>query len=151
MEVMESSLQNKRRELFDPIRKKWFLATPEEIVRQKLLCHLIDRCHFPLEVIAVEKKLSELPHLSNIKGRIPERRIDVLCFAPQLAFPLLLIECKGVPLQEKMLAQVWGYNAFIRAPFIALINETTIWLESEKRERKGFIPSYQELIQVCKR
>ena len=122
MEVMASSPLNKRREIYDPIRQKWIVATPEEIVRQKCISYLIENCQFPSSLISIEKKLSELPHLNERKKDLPERRLDLLCFGPKLAFPLLLIECKAVPLQDKMLSQVWGYNAYIGAPFIALVN-----------------------------
>lgn len=154
MEVMESSPLSKRREIFDPIRQKWLVATPEEIVRQKCIAYLIEKCQFPQEVITLEKKLSELPHLAERKQKLPERRLDLLCFGPQLAFPLLLIECKAVPLQEKMLSQVWGYNSFVNAPFVALVNDRQLsfsWEENGETRYRDFIPPYQELIAACKK
>jgi len=149
---MESSPLNKQQEIFDPIRQKWILATPEEIVRQKCISYLVENCSFPLEVISVEKKLSELPSLCERKKSLPERRLDVLCFGPELAFPLLLIECKAIALQDKMLSQVWGYNAFIGAPFVALVNDKEIrmgWEENGESRYRDFIPTYQELIKAC--
>ena len=143
-----------RTDTFDPIRQKWLIASPEEIVRQKCIAHLIEKCQFPQEVIAVEKRLSELPHLAERKLRLPERRLDLLCFAHQLAFPLLLIECKAVPLQEKMLSQVWGYNSYVKAPFVVLVNDRELsfsWEENGETRYRDFIPSYQELIAACKK
>ena len=154
MEVMESSPQSKKREILDPIRQKWLVATPEEIVRQKCLAYLIDQCKFPRDVITIEKKLSELPHLSLRKQELPERRLDILCFAPKLDFPLLLIECKAVPLQEKMLSQVWGYNSYVGAPFVVLINDKELsfsWEENGETRYRDFIPPYPELINACKK
>ena len=156
MAVMESYLPSKVEELYDPIRQKWMVVTPEEIVRQKFIAYLIESRLFPEEVIAVEKKLSELPFVKEQKNKVPDRRLDILCFGPQLSYPLFLIECKAIPLSEKMLSQVWGYNAFIQAPFIALVNEKEIIMgREEKGERRydDFVPKYQNLIEeydVCK-
>lgn len=146
---MESSPPSREQELYDPIRKRWVVATPEEIVRQKLVMHLTKTCQFPIEVMTVEKKLSELPHLLEKKQSLPERRLDLLCFGPKLAFPLLLIECKAVPLNEKMLTQVWGYNAYVEAPFVALVNENQIkmrWEENGQSRYRDFMPTYEELV-----
>ena len=105
--------------------------------------YLIDRCQFPQEVIAIEKKLSELPHLRLEKRKLPERRLDILCFGPKLSFPILLIECKAVPLHEKMLSQVWGYNSYVGAPFVVLVNDKELsfsWEENGETRYHDFIP-----------
>lgn len=152
MEAMESSPQSKKREIFDRIRQRWLVASPEEIVRQKCITYLIETCQFPQEVILIEKSLSELPHLKLHKQQLPERRLDLLCFGPKLSFPLLLIECKAVPLQEKMLSQVWGYNSYVGAPFVALVNDQELsfsWEENGETRYRDFIPPYQKLIAAC--
>jgi len=107
--------------LHDPIRKSWVEATPEEQVRQHLIQQLI-KLGYPPALMVVEKALSELPHL---KGRsdVPLRRIDVLCYAKRDSLhPLLLVECKAEPLSKKAERQLIGYNAFVGAPYIALVN-----------------------------
>jgi len=149
---MGSFLQSKRNEVYDPIRRQWVTATPEEKVRQALVQYLVKKCHFPLSVISIEKKLSELPFVKQPKKELPDRRLDLLCFGPKLSYPLLLIECKGVPLQEKMVSQVLGYNAFVQARFVALVNASEIkfiWEENEEVHERASIPSYQELVKTC--
>jgi hypothetical protein len=144
MVVMALSPQN--RQIYDPIRKKWFDALPEEIVRQKVLSHLVNDLGFPPRYIVVEKKLSELPNLSHLN--LPERRIDILCMEAKTFRPLLLVECKGVSLQEKMFAQALGYNAYIQAPLICLANDTNFLLRWEKDTLKNLqnqLPSYDQL------
>ena len=115
MKTMESLSPS--RELYDPIRKSFVKKTPEEEVRQSLLVKMIQELGYPLSLIAVEK---ELP--------TPKRRLDILCHALIAGeiHPLLLIECKAVPLNEKALWQVVGYNTFVSAPFIAIVNEKQI-------------------------
>lgn len=105
-------------ELFDPFRRKWVVASPEELVRQKCLRRLTESLGYPASLIAVEKSLKEL-----VQGPFPPlRRADILCFT-QSGSPLLLIECKAVALNEAMQRQLKGYNYYVKAPFIALVNE----------------------------
>ncbi len=119
--------------IYDSIRETWVEASPEEIVRQKLLAFMVDHLGYPKHLIAVEKKLSEFPTLRDQKMDLPNRRIDVVCFAQGSLSPLLLIECKATKIEKKMFAQLFGYNAFIQAPYTCLTNhkETIFcWLEA---------------------
>lgn len=144
MEAMGSSLQNKK--VYDPIRRRWLVATPEELVRQRILLHLTQELGYPPHAIAIEKKLSELPMLKH--REVPDRRLDILCFESETLRPLLLIECKGVSLQDKMLSQVMGYNAFIGAPLICLANEREFLLGWDDETRPlpfERLPTYQTL------
>lgn len=141
---MGSSLPNKK--VYDPIRKKWCVATPEECVRQKILIYLIEFLGYPPHAMSIEKKLSELPMVQGEK--IPERRVDILCCESTSCRPLLLIECKGVPLSKKMLAQVSGYNAFIGAPLICLANDQELilgWGGDIRETPFKILPTYQAL------
>lgn len=144
MAAMVSSPQNKR--LYDPIRKKWVGATPEEFVRQKVLDFLTGALGYPSHGIVVEKNLSELPHLQG--EEVPLRRMDILCYETKSIRPLLLIECKKDPLQDKMLAQVMGYNAFVKAPLVCLANDKEFLLGWEDPKRAMVfdqLPSYGKL------
>jgi hypothetical protein len=144
MAAMVSSTQNKK--VYDPIRKKWVIATPEELARQKILYLLTHELGYPPHAIAIEKKLSELPHLQQIE--VPTRRIDILCYETGILRPLLLIECKGMPLQQKMLAQLMGYNAFIKAPLICLANDGEFllgWEDPKRAMPLDRLPNYKKL------
>ncbi|NGX51615.1 MAG: hypothetical protein K1060chlam2_01488 [Chlamydiae bacterium] len=141
---MESSLLSKQ--LYDSIRKKWIEATPEEIVRQRLLTFMVKELGYPKHSLAIEKSLSEL--VQDLP--VPNRRLDILCFETESLKPLLLIECKAVPIHEKMFAQVMGYNAYIDAPLICLANQESIYLGWKGREmsQEG-LPTYLELVHAC--
>ena len=145
MGVMASCLLNK---IFDPFRKEWVVSTPEEIVRQNFLSYMIKELGYPQHLIALEKSLRELPSLKGQK--VPLRRIDILCFERKTLSPLLLVECKAVPINRKSLPQVMGYNAFIKAPFIALVNANSIvfgWKDEEKNRwcYGDALPQFTEL------
>lgn len=110
---------------------------------------------YPQENLALEKTLNQLPHLQT-KTRLPKRRIDLIVYAKDLHpshpfYPLLLIECKAIPLTDKVLRQIIGYNQFIEAYFIAAVNQTSAYLgwynpsEQDFCFQKGF-PSYAELL-----
>jgi hypothetical protein len=126
MEIMGLLKPNSR--LFDPVRKKWVEPEPEEIIRQELIQKMLSELGYPLSLLAVEKELSLLPHLRLVQREaVPKRRADVIVFAKEIhpdhvLFPLLMVECKAVPLTPKFARQVVGYNSFVQAPYLALAN-----------------------------
>jgi hypothetical protein len=126
MATMESSSQ--RNDLFDPIRKKWVEKNPEEKIRQSLLRQMTEKLGYPVSLIAIEKEIGQLPHTTSVNHRIPKRRADIVVYAKKAdaLHPVLMIECKAVPLTPKFAQQVIGYNSFVKAPFIALANETQV-------------------------
>ena len=141
--------------LFCPLRKKWVSALPEEKIRQALVHDMTQRLGFPLGSIVLEKSLSQLPHLQTSTS-LPKRRADLIVLAknlhPQYPFyPLLLVECKAVPLTQKVLRQIVGYNQFVKACFIAAVNQTTAytgWYDPEQQDycfQEGLV-SYERLI-----
>ena len=154
---MGLSPQNRASEikkLYDPFRNIFVEANPEEVIRQKILHYLVSTLHYPKEMMVIEKQLSELPHLQEQVGQAPKRRLDILCYALlfEKLVPLLLLECKGVPLQREMLPQVMGYNSYIQAPFFALVNGEEIllgWKEKEEYRYIDYIPSYENLRGYC--
>lgn len=122
--------------LYDPFRELFVKGTPEETVRQRYLDLLTNELGFPASLIAVEKSLRELVK----DARPPSRRVDILCFEPS-GRPLLLIECKAVPLTKAMQRQVRGYNYFVKAPFIALVNnEEALFAEAAGSFTSGIRP-----------
>ena len=60
-----------KRLIFDPIRKKFMVLTPEEWVRQHFVSYLISEKNYPISLIAVEKQLS----VNGLK-----KRTDILVF-----------------------------------------------------------------------
>ncbi|MCH9624787.1 MAG: hypothetical protein S4CHLAM27_12240 [Chlamydiia bacterium] len=64
--------------------------------------------------------------------------------------PLLVIECKAVPINQKAFDQVIGYNHLVQAPFLALANGKEVFTlikdGSGYRQQKG-LPEYKFLLE----
>jgi hypothetical protein len=158
MEIMGSSNRNDRPFVYDQVRLCWVKATPEELVRQQWLRWMIDRLQYPKELLVVEKEIKELPHLSV--SVVPDRRVDILCYGrgihPSHAlYPLLMIECKEGRLTEKAIDQVIGYNAHVKAFFVAVVNLEEVRIgffdvNQKKYEFNSVLPSFKELMQWVK-
>jgi hypothetical protein len=105
--------ENGKELIFCIIRKRWFVITPEEWVRQNFLLYLIVNLHYPTALIAVEKQLI----LSEVK-----KRFDIVVYKD--ALPYIIVECKemNVPLSESVISQVLNYNSTIQAPYIVVTN-----------------------------
>ena len=105
--------QNNQTFVFDFIRKKWLVLTPEEWVRQHVLNYLVTVKNFAASNISVEKEL----HLNQLK-----KRYDIVVY--QNLKPHLIVECKApyVNLDESVLEQALRYNLILRAPFLMISN-----------------------------
>jgi hypothetical protein len=100
--------------VFCLIRKKWFVLTPEEWVRQNFLLYLTEVLKYPPKLISVEKEIK----LSELK-----KRFDIVVY-DQNAQPEIIIECKEMNenLSEEVLNQVLRYNIKIRAKRVVITN-----------------------------
>ncbi len=146
--------------IFDPIRKEWVSASPEELVRQELLRHMVERLGFPDSLIAVEKSLKEIPHLLATHSELPDRRVDILAFAKDIhpqypLFPLLVIECKSVKITEKVLRQVCGYHHYIHSSYLAVANAEEVrtgWFDTKAGVYRFVpnLPSFSQLLSLLK-
>jgi Type I restriction enzyme R protein N terminus (HSDR_N) len=148
-----------QKQLYCPIRKEWVAELPEEIVRQSVLQRMMHHLGFPPSLIAVEKALRHMPHIvSKDLKNVPDRRADVVCFGKGIhlsfdLYPLLVVECKAIPLTPKVIHQVAGYNHFIKAYFIAIANQTEIltgWRDQRKQNYTfiHYLPTYANLIEA---
>ncbi|CAM0117689.1 type I restriction enzyme HsdR N-terminal domain-containing protein [Rhabdochlamydiaceae symbiont of Dictyostelium giganteum] len=140
------------KEIFDPIRKQWVSATPEEIVRQQWLNYMVGTLGFPKELIAIEKELKMLPHLLDEGASLPLRRVDIMSFTQVKGTlkPLLLLECKQVPLTHRALSQVVAYNYYVKAPYVGIVGKEGILLEHIRKSgsyQTFMLPSYEQLIE----
>ncbi len=99
--------------VFDPLRKRYLLLSPEEWVRQLLIRYLLHRT-YPAGRLAVEQGLS-------IHGRM--RRFDLLAY-DAFGRPFLLAECKApeVKITQKTMDQIAAYNQALKAPYLLLTN-----------------------------
>jgi hypothetical protein len=128
--------------IFDPVRRKQILLTPEERVRQRLIHFFVENRGFPLGLITVEKGL-------RINGL--HKRFDVLVYSKD-GEPLLLAECKAerVPLSQQTFDQVARYNIALQVPWLVISNglETHCAKVDFKNQSHEFfpdIPHYHDL------
>src|SRR5262245_11868551 len=139
-------LLKRSKQLYCPIRKEFVLETPEESVRQFTLSSLFS-LGYPPSLVIVERKISELPHVVTRSSTLPNRRVDILCYKRENLEPLLLVECKSKSFSSKELRQLCGYNLYIGAPFVALVNSERVHLFHPKSfVLYEAIPTYMDLI-----
>jgi hypothetical protein len=100
--------------LFDPLRKKWLLITPEEWVRQNFVQYLIQVMKYPAALIALEKEI--------VLGEL-KKRFDILVYDPSHQ-PWMMIECKEmkVKMDQPVLEQVLRYNMSVPVSYIVITN-----------------------------
>ncbi len=99
--------------IFDVIRKKYFLLTPEEWVRQHIVRFLLEK-GYSKNLVSVEKQLI----INGLK-----RRFDIVVFNKEMN-PYILIECKApdVQLTQKTFDQANRYNWLLKAPYLIMTN-----------------------------
>ena len=102
------------KEIFDVIRKKWLVLTPEEWVRQNIMLFLLLTKNYPSSLISVEKEI----RLADLK-----KRYDIVVFNRQ-TIPWMIIECKemNVSLSEKTMEQILRYHISIPSKYLIITN-----------------------------
>ena len=100
--------------IFDLLRKKWLLLTPEEWVRQNFVQYLIQVKKYPATLIALEKMI--------ILGEL-KKRFDILVYDKEHR-PWMMIECKApaIKLDEAVLQQLLRYHISIPTGFLVITN-----------------------------
>lgn len=103
-----------RREIFDPIRKKYVALTPEEYVRQQTILYLINEKGYPIGLLKVETVLS-------LNGMT--KRTDIMVH-DKTGNPLMIIECKAesVQLTQAVFDQLACYNLKFKVPYLFATN-----------------------------
>lgn len=100
--------------VFDALRKKHLLCTPEEWVRQHIVQFLITEKGYPKSLIQLEGGLT-LNALS--------KRHDILVF-DTAGKKILLVECKApqIKINQMVIDQASRYNQVHKAPLIMVSN-----------------------------
>ena len=124
--------------VFDVIRKKYVLLTPEEEVRQRFIHFLMHEKGVPSAFISVEKSIVVL----GLK-----RRYDLIVH-DRAGSPLMVVECKApsVMISQSVFDQVARYNIACRVPFVAITNGNTLFACTIDfdRESWGYLPSFPD-------
>jgi hypothetical protein len=109
-------IKNKENKLyiFDMVRKKNVLLTPEEWVRQNFIQFLINEKKYPKTLIAIEKQLK----VNNLI-----KRTDILVF-DKTGNPNIIVECKSsqVKITQETFDQIARYNLKLQATYLIVTN-----------------------------
>jgi hypothetical protein len=117
--------------IFDVIRKKYVVLTPEEWVRQHIVNFLINKKGYPKSLINVEKQLV-------INKLI--KRTDVIVFTNS-GKPHIIVECKAplVKITQKTFDQIARYNLKVDAKYLMLSNGLEHYYAQLDTENECFV------------
>ncbi|AQS92909.1 restriction endonuclease subunit R [Polaribacter sp. BM10] len=100
--------------IFDILRKKFLVLTPEEWVRQHFVLYLLEEKKYPKSLIALEKQLT----INNRK-----KRTDILIFNAK-GKPDIIVECKApsIKITQATFDQIARYNLKLKANYLIVTN-----------------------------
>ena len=130
--------------VFDPLRKRFVLLTPEEEVRQKVLYLLVEHLKVPAGLVAVEYSL-------KVNGL--DKRADAVVFSPE-GSPLMVVECKAasVALTPLVLDQAVRYHSALHPRYLLLTNGVAVYCfktDGAVLRAMDSLPSYAEMQSAC--
>ena len=100
--------------VFDVLRKKFVLLSPEEWVRQHTVHFLMEEKNFPKNLLNVEKvlKINQLT-----------KRYDIVAYNPDGSIKLL-VECKApnIKIDQTTFDQIARYNLSLNAEYLMVTN-----------------------------
>lgn len=120
--------------IFDEIRKKYILLTPEEWVRQHIVHHLIYDLNYNKNRIALEKEFT-VNHL--------KKRFDILVYDKNMEV-FMIIECKApeIKIDQKVLKQIFNYNIKFNAQYLVLTNGSHTFCLGKDKKWQECLPEY---------
>ncbi len=134
--------ENGRRKIFDILRRKYLVITPEEWVRQHFINYLINHKDYPMSLLANEISLS-------VGDKVI--RADSVLYDSYLR-PRMIIEYKAphIQLTQKVFDQISVYNLLLHVDYLIVSNglDTYICKMDYEHQTYTFIPSipnYKEL------
>lgn len=128
--------------IFDPVRKKRVVLTPEEGVRQWLIKELTECKGYPLSLMSCEFSIT----LNNVPYRG-----DLVLYGRDMQ-PLLLAECKApnVKITNQSFNQILRYNLALNVKYLIVTNGHQTFLAKITTQTGEYsflteIPNYNEL------
>jgi len=144
---MKCEIQIKNSKIYTPLKDKWLMVKPEEEVRQKYICRLINHYGFTVEQMSQEEKVN---NSQRGQGRA---MADIVIWKSKEDkdkhnSPAIVIECKAehLTIREEDFFQGYNYASWAGADFFVTTNlkETRIF-----RVIKGKIPKkLDEIIDI---
>lgn len=134
--------QDEQLQIFDSIRGKWLVLTPEEWVRQNTIIYIADTLEAPMTRIANEVAIT-------YNGLI--KRCDSIIY-DDYGNPLIIIEYKRTDIQitQHVFDQIATYNMQLQVPYLIVSNGLQHILCKVDFENRKYIfaqqwPKYHEL------
>lgn len=126
--------------IFDPIRKKWLMLTPEEWVRQSFLLFMNRVHHYPLSLAQTEKRL---------KLNDTVKRADIVFYDNRLK-ARVIVECKApeIKLTNDVFEQLSRYYVALHADVLIITNGMEHFAFSYQNNKVMFlteIPDFNSL------
>ncbi|WP_101907304.1 type I restriction enzyme HsdR N-terminal domain-containing protein [Tenacibaculum dicentrarchi] len=117
--------------IFDNLRKKYLVLTPEEWVRQHFVQFLIEEKKYPVTLIALEKQLT----INNLK-----KRTDIVIFSSD-GTPNIIVECKApkIKIAQDTFDQIARYNLKLNANYLIVTNGLEHYFCQLDKENETYI------------
>lgn len=132
-----------RVQVYDALRRRWVVLTPEEWVRQHFVHFLVAHRGFPAALMGNEVGIT----LGGVT-----RRCDTVLFGREEARPRVIVEYKApqVGITEAVFRQIESYNAALRADYLIVsngLNHYACRLDYERQTSQFLraVPHYAEL------
>ena len=112
--VLKTKLVEGTTQVFDQVRKKYLVLTPEEWVRQHFIQYLNKEKNYPLGLMGVEKM---------VKYNSMQTRADIVLYAVD-GKPNMIVECKApnVKITQDAFNQIARYNFKLQVPLLVVTN-----------------------------
>ena len=106
--------EGEKKLIFDEVRKKFLILTPEEWVRQNFIKFLILEKKYPASLMAIE---------AGLKINQNQFRTDLLIY-DRLGKPLLVVEFKAphIKISQDTFDQIARYNIKFQVPYLIVSN-----------------------------
>ncbi len=127
--------------IFDAIRNKFLVNTPEEWVRQNTVKYFHEELGFPLSLFVLEKSF-------QLNRRT--KRADIVIYNNS-GEAKILIECKrpSIKITQSTFDQAFRYNLVLNIPYLVMTNGEELYccrVDGDKVTFVKDIPSYQDLM-----
>jgi len=112
--VLKTKLVEGTTQVFDAVRKKYLVLTPEEWVRQHFIHYLNSEKKYPLGLMGIEQM---------VKYNEQSTRADIVLYTTE-GNPNMIVECKAprVKITQDAFNQIAKYNFKLRVDFLVVTN-----------------------------
>ncbi len=112
--ALKTKLVEGTTQVFDQVRKKYLVLTPEEWVRQHFIHYLNQEKNYPLGLMGVEKM---------VKYNGMQTRADIVLYTTE-GKPNMIVECKApnVKITQDAFNQIAKYNFKLQVSLLVVTN-----------------------------